>query len=326
MAEYAGQAIVHALVAALVVEALVRLWRVEIPDLRLAFRLLVLAFPLLVLPAFFLLAPARGEEWFRDRWAIFAGRRWGGLGVWGVAADRLGLILVSGVGVTLFLRDLLPFLAERFRGRALSSSMVPDGNEAVARELPKVAGAMGLAAPPVLLLEEPAPVLLCAGVLRPTLILSRGTLEILDGRELSAALAHEVAHLARWDPMVGWLLIAARAAMFFNPAVQVAARAMIQEMEWRADDLAVAATGDALAVASGLVKLFRAGEVRRASGHRRILWVASLAGGWARVRAAAIERRCRRLLDQRSPEPAPLGRVRFALTAFALSLLLFFVV
>ena len=326
MAEYAGQAIVHALVAALVVEALVRLWRVEIPDLRLAFRLLVLAFPLLVLPAFFLLAPARGEEWFRERWAIFVGGRWGELGVRGVGVGELGLALLSGMGVTLFLRDLLPFLAERLRGRALSSGLPWDGTGVIARELPKVAGAMGLPAPPILLLDRPAPVLLCAGVLRPTLVLSGGTLEMLDERELSAALAHEVAHLARRDAILGWLLIAARAVMFFNPVVQVVARRMVQEMEWRADDLAAAATGDPLALASGLVKLFRAGEVRQAHGHRRVSRLARLAGGLARARAAAIEKRCRRLLDRRPSGPVPLGRARLALTGFALSVLLFFVV
>src|SRR3990172_838391 len=62
VAEFAGQAILHALVA-----ALVRLWRIRAPDLKLAFRLLVLAFPVVVLPAFFLV-PARRQEWFREGW------------------------------------------------------------------------------------------------------------------------------------------------------------------------------------------------------------------------------------------------------------------
>lgn len=326
MAEYVGQAILHAFIAGVVVETLVRVWRVRAPGLRLAFRLLVLAYPLVVLPAFFLLAPARGEEWFSERWAVFVARRWGEVGGWGVGVGELGLVLLSGLGVILLLLDLLPFLAERLRGRLLRFGIASDRSEAVARELEKVAAAMGLTAPPVLVLDRPAPVLLCAGVLRPTLILSRGTLEILDRQELRAALAHELGHLARCDPILGWLLIAGRAVMFFNPVVQVVARTVVRDMEWRADDLGVAATGDTLALTGGLVKLFRAGAQKRSLGRRRIRWAAFLAVPLARSRAAAIEKRCRRLLDQDPSGVVPLRRVRLALTGLALSCLLFFVV
>jgi Zn-dependent protease with chaperone function len=116
--------------------------------------------------------------------------------------------------------------------------------------------------------------------------------------------------------------------MFFNPVVQVVARTVVRETEARADDLAVAATGDPLALASGLVKLFRTAEGGRDScRRRRIPWVALLPGPLARARAKAIEERCRRLLDQGpSGGPVPLGRVRLAMTGFALLLLLFFVV
>lgn len=328
MAEYIAQAILHALVAALVVEALVRLWRVRAPDLRLAFRLLALAFPLLILPAFFFLAPVRGEEWFRERRALFVGKRWGELEVWGLGLSDLGFFLLSGLGVILFLMDLLPFLADRLKGRALRSGIASGGTETVAPELEEVSRAMGVTAPAVLLMDRPTPLLLCAGVLRPKLLLSPGTLESLDRRELRAALAHELGHLARRDPLLGWLLMGGRALMFFNPVVQVVARTVVRETEARADDLAVAATGDPLALASGLVKLFRTAEGGRDScRRRRIPWVALLPGPLARARAKAIEERCRRLLDQGpSGGPVPLGRVRLAMTGFALLLLLFFVV
>lgn len=324
-AEFAGQAILHALTAALVVEAVLRLWRIGAPGPRLSFRLLALAFPVVVLPAFFLLAPARGEEWFRDRWALFAGSRWGDLAVWGVGVDALGLGLLSALGVTLFLVDLLPFVAERLRRRAPGISAASEGTEAVARAVEEVARAMGVAAPPVLLLESPTPLLLSAGVRSPTLVLSRGALECLDGQERRAALAHELAHLARRDPLLGWILLATRTVMFFNPVVQVVARVAVQEMERRADDLAVGATRDPMAVAGGLVKLFRAGA--EGGGARRGLrWGSLLAAYPARARAAAVEARCRRLLDHGPSGPVRFGRLRFVLTGLALSLLLFFVV
>lgn len=317
--EFAGQAIMHAVVAALVVEAVVRLWRVASPDLRLAFRLLALAFPLLVLPAFFFLAPARREEWFREEWALFTGSRWGEVTVWGVEVDVPGLALLSAAGLALFMKDLLPFLAERLRDRDLGTGPCSDELGAIVSEVNEVAGRMGVAPPSVFFHDGPAPLLLCAGIRRPALVLSRGTIERLDGRERLAALGHEVAHLARRDPLIGWILMAARAVMFFNPAAQVIARAAVQEMEWRADDLAVQTFRDPVALASALVKLSRSGTAE--GGSARLL--AAYSG---RARAVAIEKRCRRLLDGGPPAPLRFGRLRVVLTGVALSLLLFFVV
>ncbi len=317
--EFAGQAIMHALVAALVVEAVVRLWRVASPDLRLAFRLLALAFPVLVLPAFFFLVPARGEEWFKEGWALFTGSRWGEVTVWGVGVDVLGLALLSAAGLALFMADLLPFLAERLKDRNLGTEPCSDEPAAVVREVNEVAGRMGVAPPSVLFHGSPAPLLLCAGIRRPALVLSRGTIERLDGRERLAALGHEIAHLARRDPLIGWILMAARAVMFFNPAAQVIARAAVQEMEWRADDLAAQTFRDPVALAGALVKLSRAGTAEGSSARL-------LAAYSGRARAVAIEKRCRRLLDGRSPAPLRFGRLRVVLTGLALSLLLFFVV
>src|SRR5512146_31914 len=62
--DYAAQSMIHAFVAALAIEALLRLWRVRAPDDRLALRLLGLGQPLLVTPALFLLAPQRAAEDF----------------------------------------------------------------------------------------------------------------------------------------------------------------------------------------------------------------------------------------------------------------------
>lgn len=326
VAEFAGQAILHALVAALVVESLIRLWRIGAPDLRLGFCLLALAFPVLVLPAFFLLAPARGEEWFRERWALFSGSRWGDLQVGGVGLDAVGLGLLSALGVTLFLADLVPFLADQLTGRALKSASPAKGSEAIAREVEEIAGAMDIPAPPVLLLESPTPLLLCAGVRRPALVLSRGAVECLDRQERRVAFAHELGHLARRDPLLGWILMALRTAMFFNPVVQVVARVAVRDMEWRADDLAVRATSDRMALAAGLVKLYRSGPGRGGPGRRRIPWGLLTAACPARARARAIETRCRRLLDHEPSAPVRFGGLRFVLTGLALSLLLFFVV
>jgi Zn-dependent protease with chaperone function len=174
------------------------------------------------------------------------------------------------------------------------------------------------------LLERATPVLLCAGALHPVLVVSRGALHALDGDELRAALAHELGHVARRDPLASWVLMAARAVMFFNPAFQVVARLLARDAEWRADDDAVAATGGGLALASGLIKLYRTSEGRRRAP--RLAWLPSLDGPLARLRTEAVAARCHRLIDGAGSRPLPLARTRLGLTAAALSLLLFFVV
>jgi Zn-dependent protease with chaperone function len=185
---------------------------------------------------------------------------------------------------------------------------------------------MGVPAPRLAFLEGGAPALYCAGARRPALVIARSAVDLLDGKELRAALAHELAHLDRLDPGVSWLLMAGRALMFFNPAFQVVARAMARDAEWRADERAAAATGDRLALASGLLKLFRATEGRPPLRARRNLPLASaLSEPIARARALDVEVRCRRLLEP-AVAPVPFGALRLCLAAAALSALLFFVV
>jgi hypothetical protein len=120
--------------------------------------------------------------------------------------------------------------------------------------------------------------------------------------------------------------MAARALMWFNPGVQVLVRAIARDAERTADERAAAATGDRLALASALLKLYRATEGRvpaRQAGRRPLS--SALAEPIARARAHDIELRCRALMVP-APEPVALGRVRFAAASVGLGFLLFFVV
>ncbi len=323
--DLAAQAIFHTIVAALAVEALVRLWRVRHPGQRLALRALVLAWPLLGLPLLLALVPGRADEAFRDGRALFAARRWEEVRLLGMGLFQwwVGLHLLLGLG--LFLMDFVPLVISR---RRLPRSGPPASAEglAVAAALEEVAGRMRLPVPPLLFLEGAGPLLFCAGVRRPTLVTSRAAAALLDPKELRAALAHELAHLNRLDPGVSWLLMGARALQCLNPAFQVVARAMAHDAEWRADERAAAATGDRLALASALLKLFRATEGRPApTGRRSLPFAAALAEPIARARAHEIETRCRRLLEP-APSPVAFGALRVSATAACLTALLWFVV
>ena len=322
-AEIAAQAIFHTLVASLFVEALVRSWRVVEPRQRMALRLVALAYPLVVVPAFLALFPFRLEEPFRDEGALLVARRWSEVRLLGVGLFDAWLAAFAALGAFLFLMDLVPLVRGRRRPRLVPGE--PDAASAAAlAEIPGLAAALGVRPPSVSYLDRDAPVLFCTGVRAPLIVVSRGALRLLDPEELRAALAHEIAHLARHDPAASWVVMAARALLWFNPAFQVLSRAVARDAEWLADDRAAAACGDRLALASGLLKLHRA-TAGVAQVRRTLPLAGALAEPLARVRSLDVETRCRRLLDG-PPAPLPFLRARVALAAASLVSLLFFVV
>jgi Zn-dependent protease with chaperone function len=322
-AEIAAQAIFHTLVASLYVEALVRSWRVREPRQRMALRLVALGYPLVLFPALVLLFPGRTDDAFRDGPAVLVAARWAEVRVLGVGLFEAWLAAFAALGLGLFLMDLWPLLRSARRPRPEPAAPDPESAEALA-ELPVIAGMLRVPAPPLVFLPRDQPVLFCTGVRRHTIVVSRGAVRLLDRGELRAALAHELAHLSRHDPAASWAVMAARAAMLFNPAFQILSRALARDAEWLADERAAAAIGDRLALASGLIKLHRA-TAGPVPVRRTLPFAAALAEPLARVRSLDVEVRCRRLLDG-PPAPLPYGPARTALAAASITALLFFVV
>lgn len=322
--ELLAQAILHALVASLLVEALVRSWSVREPWQRMSLRLLALGHPLFVFPALVVLFPSRGGDPFRAHLALFAGRGWAEVSLLGVPLFDLWVGALASLGVVLFLLDAWPILRRRRRPPLAAAPADPADGARLARELPFVAARLGLSPPPVLHLHREGPVLFCTGVRRPAVVISSGTLALLDDEELRAALAHELAHVARHDPLRSWVLMAGRALMCLNPAFQVLSRAVARDAEWLADERAAEACGDRVALASALLKLHRA-STRPPPVPRTLPFATTLAEPLARVQSLDIEERCRRLLDP-APAPLPFGRVRLVLAGTSLAGLLFFVV
>ncbi|HYG70350.1 MAG TPA: M56 family metallopeptidase [Anaeromyxobacteraceae bacterium] len=321
-ADVLSEAILHTFVASLFVEALVRSWRVREPNQRVALRAIALGLPLVVFPVLAALPIRRGER-FRDEWALFAGERFDAFSVAGVGLWELGAAVLAAAGLTLLLLDLVPLLRRR---RLLPPAAPIDAADPVlGAPLARVAAALRVPAPPIVRLDDGAPVLFCTGVRRPALVISRGALALLDRDELPAALAHEVAHLAARDPATSWALMGARMLQAVNPAYQVLARAVARDLEWRADERAAAACGDRLALASGLLKLHRATSGVPTDVRRSLPFAPALTEPVARLRDHDVEVRCRRLLDP-PPPPLPFGAWRVALAGASLTALLFFVV
>ncbi|HSN91440.1 MAG TPA: M56 family metallopeptidase [Anaeromyxobacteraceae bacterium] len=324
-ADLPAQAIFHALAASLFVEALVRGWRVREPGQRIALRAVGLAWP--ILPFWLVLGflPRRGEDDFAGGLALLDGRLWARVAPLGVPLLHVFVVGLAAAGALLFLMDLVPLLRSRRRPRPAPSQ--PDAESAgrIGMEIRSLAPALGVPPPPILFVALDAAMLFSAGVRRPTVVVSQGALALLDPAELRAALAHELAHVARRDPAWSWLLFAARALLFWNPAFQVLSRAVLHDVEWQADDRAARACGDRVALASALLKLFRASRGWRWPVRRTLPFAPVLAEPLERARTLDIEVRCRRLLDP-PDEPLPFGRARVTLAAAFLTGILIFVV
>ena len=100
------------------------------------------------------------------------------------------------------------------------------------------------------------------GWLRPVILLPASTLTGLTAQQLEAILAHELAHIRRYDYLVNLLQTAVETLLFYHPAVWWVSKQMRMEREHCCDDLAVAVQGDALGYSRALAEL----ETLRADG------------------------------------------------------------
>lgn len=104
----------------------------------------------------------------------------------------------------------------------------------------------------VLQTSEARPAMTLAGIVRPTILLSDAARSLLSPSELHAALNHELAHVARWDNFRKLLL-----QFIAFPGMSELEAEWVEATEIAADDRAVAHAGEALDLASALIKLSR---------------------------------------------------------------------
>jgi len=321
----AGLIILHGCIAALLVEALLRIWRMQDPGERLAMRWLALVAPIVLPAAFRVLAPGRSTEWFGSARALFAGEHWNQLTLLHAGTATFATVTLLILGGLLYMRDALPFLTDRVRGLGERDAVSGHPESARIRSLlDELQQAVGAPAMAVVLLDRQTPVLLCSGVDRPTLVISTGTISRLSGDQLRAALIHELAHAAHRDPLMGWLLLVVRTVAWFSPAAQVVARQIVQELEYRAD-VTVARLGHSVALSGAIEALSDSldSETDLVPPRSPLEFPRRL---MARAERVAVGNRCERVFAQPEPVRTGLGPLRFGLAAIGISALLFFVV
>src|SRR5256885_1205164 len=95
------------------------------------------------------------------------------------------------------------------------------------------------------------------GWLRPVILLPASALTGLTPLQLDALLAHELAHVRRYDYLVNLIQSVIETLLFYHPAVWWVSARVRDEREHCCDDLAVAVCGDAHFYASALLGMER---------------------------------------------------------------------
>jgi beta-lactamase regulating signal transducer with metallopeptidase domain/predicted esterase len=142
------------------------------------------------------------------------------------------------VGVSLFLARL--GLGLRGAGR-LRRTSEPVDDDTVLDVLVRQTQAVGLRAAPALAQCRDVIVPTVIGVLRPTILLPIALVNGLSVGQLEVVLAHELAHIRRYDHWVNLVQRVVESFLFFHPAVWWLSRAVRVEREHCCDEIAVKA-------------------------------------------------------------------------------------
>jgi Zn-dependent protease with chaperone function len=256
LGQYIIQTVFHSAIIALIVEAMLKIWHIQMPFSQIKFRLLVLALPICYLPLYFLLYPPRAGAHFREQVALIDLNEWLGLRlVGGLYAWHLFGALLALLTAYFLFKEAIPSL-RHYLGRRHSSSHIESRRfPELDSILTNLSGVKGLPMPKVLLSAENTPVIHTMG--SRVLILSAATINMLDNEELEAVVAHELAHLTKQARRINQISMALRFLMFYNPIALFIFRRIINDNEKNCDDIAASTTGKQLALASGLFKVFR---------------------------------------------------------------------
>jgi len=162
------------------------------------------------------------------------------------------LVWFGGV-VALSLRLASGWLMTRQLGRVGTSSVPDVCVEAVAR----LAARLRISRPVRVLGSAVVQVPAVIGWLRPMILLPASALTGLTPLQLDALLAHELAHVRRYDYVANLLQSVVETLLFYHPAAWWVSQQVREEREHCCDDLSVAVCGDAHFYATALLSMER---------------------------------------------------------------------
>ena len=198
-------------------------------------------------------------------------------------ATRLFWLWLIGVLVLLVRAAMAWWSARRLVTKHFQ--LLSGGLEASARRL---AGQLGARSVEFRISAQVATALVF-GWLKPIVVLPAAVLGRLTEAEIEALLAHELAHVVRWDFLVNLLQTVAECLLFYHPLVWWVSARMREERELCCDDFAVAVCRDEVLYSKALLRLeeLRMEPALAATGGRLSLRIRRLLAGPESSRIAA---------------------------------------
>ncbi|MFN0054701.1 MAG: M56 family metallopeptidase [Planctomycetales bacterium] len=189
-------------------------------------------------------------------------------GWWQSFAPVVTSLYLSGVALM-----LLRLAIGLWGGRRLRRRAAPVTDPSMLSALQRQATALGLRLLPMLAYCERVTVPTVMGVLKPMILLPVSLASGLSPEQIESVLAHELAHLRRYDHLANLVQRVIESWLFFHPAVWWASHRAREEREHCCDDLVVACGARPLDYAKSLLIV---AELSHASMHRRPVAAVSL--------------------------------------------------
>ena len=203
--------------------------------------------------------------------AGYAGRVRGGVMAAGPEAGSSGVVGAASVGLFEIVAMLwlcgFAFVSVRFVMQWRAAQLLRTrGLVAAGAEwqtlFEDVRGVFGVSRRVCLRVSERARCPMVVGVLVPVVVVPASVLLMLSPAQVRMVLAHELAHVRRYDHVVNMLQVLIETVMFYHPVVWWMSHQARLEREHCCDDAAVRMCGDAVAYARALTELE---EVRQSS-------------------------------------------------------------
>lgn len=169
-------------------------------------------------------------------------------------AMRLGFLCTSGLAVVAVATGVLRHI---YLARLLHSCSETNGcTERIQQMVDELALGLGMKTLPVRCLPASRPVALVVGLDQAVLYLSSWYALNLTDCQLRLVVAHELAHAARKDNLVGIWAWGLALGGWYSPSSWRTLWALLRERELAADELAARTSGDPVSLAKILVRVF----------------------------------------------------------------------